>query len=231
MEKHERNYKLPDAVLLEVAERMNTSLVQHIDDFTTFDTTFGNTYPAELTAALQEISTIDTDQVVIDQMAELTEKLDQAMASCNKAFRTIAFFVKKAFPDSAAKQNQFGLNDMRKARQSQANLVLFMENLARQVEAHKDKLIEQGCNEQLINGLPTLAQELKTANVEQEVFKKERGLITQERIEKMNNLYRLMKPIHDIARIVYADDPALLDTFTIPAPKSSVNTEEDLVVS
>ncbi len=83
----------------------------------------------------------------------------------------------------------------------------------------------------MIDSLPTLQQKLFEANNNQEMFKKERGKVTRERVEKINILYDHLKTISDIARIIYADNPAQLEKYLFPTPKSSTNSSDDLLTS
>lgn len=50
--------------------------------------------------------------MVIDKQAELTEKLTPAMVQYNRTFRTIAYFIRKAYPNSKAKRNRLRLNNI-----------------------------------------------------------------------------------------------------------------------
>lgn len=230
MSLNERLFNFSDAILLEHATRVEATLPNDIADFVAFDSTFDQRYPVQLTQVLSDIASIKPDQVVVDEQAALTETLNNTMAACNNAFRTIVYFVRKAFPDSKAKQNQFGLNDIKKVRDNQPSMILFMETFATTVAQHKDELIAQGCNAELVDQMPALSKALKDSNLDQEKFKKGRGIITQERVIKLNELYKLLIPISEIAQIIYADNPAMLNVYLMPKPKSSSNSADDLIV-
>lgn len=152
------------------------------------------------------------------------------MDACNGAFRSVKYFVLKAYPDNVAIHNQFGFNDIRKVRQNQGRMVIFMGDFIKVTDAHKEKLIEEGCNAALLDKLPSLLTDLQDSKTDQEVFKKERGVITQERIEKLNELYKLLVPISEMAQIIFADDEARLKSYLLPSPKSSTNSADDLIV-
>jgi hypothetical protein len=226
-----RKYTFEDSLLLETASRIASSLPEDIRDFQNFDSTMGQHSIDNILASLDDVFTIKTDQVVIDEMAELTGKVNQKMAECNTAYRTVAHFVRKVFKDQKAVQNQFGLNDIDEARNNHPKMIVFMKSLADVAAKYKDKLIEGGINPSVIDSLSILQNELYEANNEQELFKKERGKITQERITRLNQLYNQLRPINDIARIIYADNPAQLAKYTLPTPKSSTNSQDDLLTT
>lgn len=229
MNKTDRIFNVPDAELQQFSDTVAETLPQDITDFKLFDSTFPDTYPTDIKTALGAVKAIKTDMVVIDEMTEKTQAVANAMAACNTAFKTIKFFVTKSFPDNAAVHNQFGFNDIAKVRQNQAGMLVFMNDFVKIVNSHKAQLTAEGCSEALIDSLPQLLDDLQTSKTEQEMFKKKRGLITQERIEKLNELYQLLTPVSDIAQIIYADDVARMSRYMIPRPKSTSNSEDDLI--
>ena len=215
MSANERLYTVSDAAMLLRAETVNASLPEDIADFTAIDTTLDETYPTTISSALSNVLAIKTDQVIIDEQAQLTENLLAKSKECSTGYRTIAYFARKAFPDSPAVQNQFGLNDYEKARDNQAQMILFMESMAATAQRYSAELIAEGCSQATIDNIAALATGLKAANTAQEKFKKDRGVITQERVIKLNELYKLLTPISEVAQIIYADNPAMLAKYVL----------------
>ncbi len=231
MSKNERLFTVSDATLIEHADTVQASLPDDIIDFTSFDSTISAEYPNAIAAAIDAVLALKSDQEIIDELVEKTQNVNEAMGQSTNAFRTVAFFVRKAFKDNKAVQNQFGLNDIEKVRNNQARMILFMEELSETAQKYQAELVAAGCNEAVITSLPQKAETLRTANIEQEKFKKDRGLHTQERVEKLNELYKLLVPISEIAQIIYADDPARLARYLLPTPKGSIDAKDDLVTS
>ncbi len=231
MPKNERLFTVSDAAMIEHADTVKASLPDDITDFTSFDSTISAEYPNQISGAIDAVLAVKSDQVIIDEQVEKTQNLNEAMGQCTNAFRTVAFFVRKAFKDNKAVQNQFGLNDIEKVRNNQARMILFMEELAETAQKYQADLVAAGCNEAVITALPEKAATLRTANTEQEKFKKDRGLYTQERVQKLNELYKLMVPISEIAQIIYADDPARLARYLLPKPTGSTDAPDDLITS
>ncbi len=226
-----RLFNIPDANLIEFGEVVAAKLPDDIVDVHNFDRTVTEAYPASIKAAINEVKAIPTDQVIIDEMAELTKNVNDALAACNKCYRTISFFVRKAFPENKSIQNQFGLNDIANVRYNDSKMILFFNDVAKVVNKYWSDLVEAGCNEAVLQGLEALGNKLQEANTRQELFKKERGVITSQRIDKLNQLYNLLVPISQISQIIFADDQAKLATYALPRPKSSSNGPDDLIVS
>jgi hypothetical protein len=223
-----RTFKFTDARLLEHAEVVEAILPGDLPDFTAFDATITGDYVTQLQQAIDAAKAISPDYVVIDEMAEETQKVEKAMDDSYEDYKTLAFFVRKAFKGNPAVQNQFGKNDVQKARKSQPRMVVFMESLAKTAEKYSAELVAAGCSQALIDGLPARVVALHDSNIVQEKFKKDRGLTTQDRVQLLNQVYELLKPIHEISTIIYADNPQKLKNYRMPQPpKYSGDTADE----
>ncbi|WP_127342932.1 hypothetical protein [Ancylomarina longa] len=231
MSNNDRLFKIPEAVLLEYAEVVAELYPANAEEFIAFDSTFTAEYGNAIKESIAAVKTQKSDQIVMNEMAECTQKVLDAMSDCNHAYKSISYFVRKAFKDNEAVQNQFGFRDLHKVRNSQAKLIYFMEEHAEITAEYKNELLAEGCNAMLIDSLFQKAERLKTANIEQEKFKKERGVLTQDRSQLLNKVYGLVKPLSDVARIIFSDDEAQLAKYSLPKPKSSQNSSDDLIES
>ncbi len=224
MSQNERQYNIPDADLLQHGKEVATVITEDLQDFKQFDATFQDEYPTSIQQAIDTVKAMKTDMLVIDEMAEKTSAVNEALSACNRAYRTVKYFVEKAFPGNRAIQNQFGFNDIAKYRTDATGMIVFMGDFISMVDKHKTELTSQGCNEQLLDSLSAVRDHLQATKIAQELFKKERGLITQERVEKLNELYRLLSPVSEVASIIYSDDQARLARYTFPRPKTTSKT-------
>ena len=231
MSKNDRVFNISDATLVQHGQKVNNTLTDDIGDFTGFDSTITNTYPTNIKIAVDAVLEVKKDDVVIDEMNEKTEATNQVLSECNTTFKSIAYFVRKAFKGNKARQNQFGLNDIQKARGRKGEMILFMKSLNATVEKHKKELIAAGCNPKLLNSLPDVLARLIQASVVQETFMNERAVITQQRVSLLNSLYKLLVPVSRIAHIIYADNQAMLAKYALPRPKSSSDSSDDLIIS
>lgn len=228
---NDRLFKFSEANLLEHAAVVAEMYPKDSKAFIAFDSTFTPKYGSIIKKAIAKLVSQKSDQVIIDEMAAHTDLVLDAMADCNQSYKTVAYFVRKAFKGNTAVQNQFGFNDIRKVRDSQAKMVLFMEQHANTAKSYKENLVAEGCQQELIDQLMSKAEKLKNANITQEMFKKERGIITQERTQMLNEVYLLIKPLSEVAQIIFSDDAAHLAKYTLPKPKSSQNATDDLIES
>ena len=221
MSQNYRKYTIIDARLLEHGSLVEASLAEDLNDFFSFDSTINKGFIGRLHDAIEACYQIKPDHVVKYELAQLTGKVNRKMEACNNAYDTISYFVKKVFKDNLSVQSQFGLNGPGKPGNNHSRMIIFMGSLAKTAAIYRDRLVEGGINPEVINALPKLQEELYEAKNNQEMFKKERGKITYERVKRMNALYDMLKAISDISRIIYADNPARLKKYLIPARRPS----------
>ena len=231
MDKIYRKSPLPDAVLYEYGSKVAMSLEDDLADFSAFDSTINRGFIHTLQDALGGVREVKKDEVMVDEQTQLTDEVYQKMAACNEGYKTVAYFVRHTFDGDTGIQNEFGLNDIKGARNNQPKMVFFMDSLAKTAAKYKDQLVKGGMNPDTIDALPRLAEELHEANQRQEQFKDERAELTQERIKRVNTLHAPLARISDIAKIIYADDPAKLSKYLMPTPDSATNSEDDLITS
>jgi uncharacterized protein (UPF0305 family) len=208
-------------------------LVEVIDKdtplFSKFDTTINSNFSQSIKDAISRVYEIKSDTVIIDEMSAKTDLLLSVLGECNKAYSTIAFFVRKAFPGDKNMANIFGANDIANVRKSQEKMAPFMHILEKNVANHRDTLITAGCNEDIINSIPNLRERLLKANSDQEIFKNERSAHTRERIIRLNELYRKVATISEIAQIIFADNEPMLKKYKLPSPVGSTKNSDNLL--
>ncbi|MBE0649950.1 MAG: hypothetical protein IH595_03815 [Bacteroidales bacterium] len=225
--KEKRNFHVSDARYLEHTEVLIATMPEDLANFTAFDPIITGEYVTQVQQAIDNAKTIPPDEVVIDQLAEQTLYVDKAFEDCYNDYKTLSYYIKKAFKSNLPVQNQFGLNDIVKARKSQPKMVVFMQTLADIASKYTGELTEAGCPAELITGLPEKATTLHNANLAQEKFKNERAYHTQQRILLLNKVAELLRPVYDVAAIIYAGNQQKLNIYKPPKrPKKGTGTSD-----
>ncbi|MEI6062710.1 MAG: hypothetical protein WCR72_18550 [Bacteroidota bacterium] len=223
-----RLFNMSDADLLQAGEIIAATLPEDIESFTAFDSTLISDLPTEIKHAILQAKAIHADDVVVQEQADLTETLNEAHSNCITAYQGIAYFVRKAYPDSPAMQKKFGLAEYKNVVNNKNKFIRFMEELAATAKENKEALIKSGCSADLISSLPVLATTLLEADRAQEKFKKQRGQLTQDRINYLNTLYKLLQPIDEVAQIIFKKDLARMAKYLLPRqPRSTPDEPTD----
>jgi hypothetical protein len=231
MSLNNRKFNTTDGRLIEHGNSVVSFLPEDLEDFKAFDSTFGQPFVDQLKAGIDAVNQIKSDDVAVDEQTQLTDQVRESMEKCNEAFKTVAFFTRKAFDGNESIQNQLGFNDIAEARSSQLKMIDFMGSFAKTAARYKDQLTQAGMNPRVIDSLPELHQELTEANNEQEMYKKERPSLTYERVERLNKVYDMLLYVSDMAKIIYADNPPKLIRYKMPTPRTSTDSEDDLITS
>lgn len=218
MSKISRSFKITDAELIEHADVVALTLPSDLPSFTAFDSTINPAFIAALIETTALSNGFITDEVMIDEQAEQTFLRNRALNACYKDYQTIAYFARKAFGNNPAILNQFGVNDIRKARSSQSKMLVFMESLVQTATQYEAELVAAGCDRSLIEGLSAKTLAFHDASLQQEKFKKERKLNTQNRILTLIEVYRLLQALYKASFIVFKNDPARRRIYTMPQP-------------
>jgi len=222
-----RSFSVSDAKFFEYADMIMDTLPVDLPDFTAFDPIFTVDYVTQIKLASDNARAVPPDEIIVDQLGGKTQKVKTALTDCYDDYQTIAYFVGRAFKGNVSVQNEFGKNDIRKARNNQPKMIIFMDLLITTVAKYSAELLQAGCSQELMDGLAAKADVLRNANSGQEGFKKGRGVSTQTRIQLMNTLYEQLKPLNEAATIIYRDNPAKMKIYAMPKPpkKSSAAPE------
>jgi hypothetical protein len=203
-----RNYLGSDAEMTTYARVIHSLMTADLVKFTTFDSTLTAAYAAQFLTAINNADTVVADTAVLDIQVQKTELIQTAMEKAKSKYADVKYFVQKTFPTSLATQNEFGLNDYDRARKSSTQMIQFLDEMHKACVKYQTQLVAKGLNAAAIAEIQTIRTELQTANTNQEVFKKQRPKLTEDRIIVLNTCYEYITLINAAAQRVYKDDYA-----------------------
>ena len=221
-----RAYNGSDAQMTEYARVAHNLLISDLTKFTTFDSTITAAFATQFLTAVTNAETVVADTAVIDIQVQKTELIQTAMEKAKGKYADVKYFVQKAFPQSVATQNEFGLNDYERARKSSTQMIQFLDEMSKACVKYQTQLVAKGFTAAAITEIQTIRTELQTANTNQEVFKKQRPKLTEDRITILNNCYEYVVQINAAAQRVYKDDYAKQKQFVYNSALSTSNIIE-----
>jgi vacuolar-type H+-ATPase catalytic subunit A/Vma1 len=224
-----RNYTISDSEMVVASNVYRALFIEDKSDFSQFDSSFADPYADNWGAAITLAETVAQDAELIDQMAQLTTIVNLKMKEAHEYYQRIKYYFEKAFADSISIQNEFGRNDYEKARNSTPKLVAFMQNLSKAILKYNAQLLTSGCSQEFLDEAPNLLNELRTAENNQELFKKTRPVKTQKRLEDMNSCWDYSKNVCKAGKIIYSSNAAKYNQYLLPgeAPKAAPVPEPD----
>ena len=201
-----RAYKGSDAQMTEFARVAHNLMTSDLTKFTAFDSTLTAAYATQFLSAITAAETVVADTAVVDIQVQKTELIQTAMEKAKGKYADVKYFVQKTFPTSLATQNEFGLNDYERARKSATQMIQFLDEMSKACVKYQTQLVAKGFNATAIAEILTIRNELQTANTNQEVFKKQRPKLTEDRIIVLNTCYDFIVQVNAAAQRVYKDD-------------------------
>ncbi|MFN8282176.1 MAG: hypothetical protein U0U67_03125 [Chitinophagales bacterium] len=203
-----RIYTTSDAHMSVSAGVMHKLLETDIAVFTAFDNNMNAAYLAEYNAAVVAAEAVVRDSTIKSVQAEKTETVETVMEKARKKFHHVKFFVKKAFENSIATQHEFGLKDYGKLRDNTTKMIGFLDLMHGKCVLHSAPLIAAGFSAAGIAEIETIMNELSASSLQQHAAKKERPVLTDERIVTLNTCYSFMAQVNAAAQLVFSNDYA-----------------------
>lgn len=201
-----RIYPGSDAYLTETARATHALLTIDLPLFTAFDSTITAAYVTQFLSAITAAEIVVADTAVIDQQVQKTEIVLTNMDAAKSKYHDVKYFVQKAFPNSSATQGEFGLNDYERARKSTSQMVQFLDEMHKAAVKYQTQLVAKGFTASAITEIQTIRTALLNANTNQEVFKKQRPKLTEDRIKTLNTCHDYVTQINAAAQLVFKND-------------------------
>ncbi len=212
----DRKYDISDANMLSDANNKRAYFIEDQVDFANFDLDFASPYEANWLTTIEAAETFVDDETVLDQITGKTQTLNTIMGDCRDYYQGAKHFVEKAFPNNPAVQKEFGFNDYDEARKTQPKMVLFMYKFHKVAQQYNVELIAKNYSQIMIDGIKTLADNLKAANVDQDTFIGNRGVKTSTRSTLHNNVWDITTLICKTGKRLYRDDYGKYHRYMLP---------------
>ncbi len=212
-----RDFAMPEAEALEIANQMLSNLDDNITDFTASYTEFDLPFRTNMQDAIDICEATSTDQICLAKQHIQTVKVEVEMGSGRRRYQGMEEYIKLGFPGNAAMLKLYGQPLYDKARSSHLKLpVLLMQayDLASDT-TYKPLIIAKGATQLQIDALKANALSINAAVKLQGKLMGARNLTTQDRTINLNILWAMMVKISDCAKIIYVDNPAKQKLFLL----------------
>ena len=220
-----RIYSGSDADMLQVSRVMQGLFTEDKTAFTEFDTAFADPFAGNWMQQIETASNFSQDTIALGEQTELTKIVAEKMEECKKFFQSMKYFVEKAFPGKKEIWAQFGYSDYEYARRGETKMVQFLGVLSKTALTYKDQLIEAGFTQEKIDQIAVLQSDLTQADYNQEIAKKGRPALTQERITNLNHCYGYMQKVSKAGKIIFDDDFVKYNQYLLPNDSAAKKEE------
>lgn len=212
-----RSYKESDANFLSKARCLIDLLDQNFDEFNRFDPDcFSSCFPQRLKDKIGKIEKSPSDSVIKSMLAAKTDRMQKCLTTCLDEMHMARYFVKKICKNDKRLIELFCYKEMQENYSKPDKALLIFGDFVKQVETQWDQLIAAHYPEVNLVKLQQLLKEFEDARKSQSHFKKERSLATVERIEQLNDLWKEVKGVQQVAvNYLYKKQPEMQALFTI----------------
>ncbi|CAL2082633.1 conserved protein of unknown function [Tenacibaculum sp. 190524A02b] len=214
--------------MAESARTIYNLFLQDLAQFTAFNTRFTSEYATNFLNQIDTADTIVTDVSTLAKQGVETQKVLNSMQIARILYNRIKNHAQWAFPENSAIIKEF-TSGYKKIHRSQPKMLVFLDTLEKVVAKYLEVLTDVtkgGMPANIVEELATVKEQLKTANVQQEIYKKERLVLTEERVSTLNDCYTTMIQINNTAQLIFANQPAKRAQYSYRPISSSATVTE-----
>jgi hypothetical protein len=219
-EEKTRIFGSPDADMLQTSRVTHGLFTEDKLAFSNFDPSFADPFGDNWLQKIDNTFSVDQDTEYVNTLSELTLKVDDIMEECKTFFQLMKYFIEKAYPGQKTVHAQFGYGDYDQARNSEVKMIQLLGVLSKTANERSVKLIEAGFTQDKIDYITALKEKLTEADYNQEITKKKRTAVTQDRISALNECYEILQRVSKAGKIIFASDRAKYDQYLLPNERS-----------
>lgn len=211
---NDRPYRITDAAAIKNSTLRQRLLTEYMADFVAFDSDFDTPFAQDWADAIELALNQSTDETIMDQMGIHTADVNTAIKQARSTMADLRFFAQKAFGTKGLyKVFDFKLHD-RMTRQP-ANYVIYLRVQHALAVEFAPQLSAKGMTPAQITAIASAAEQLQTAEVAQEKFKRTRLHLTLVRKDVMARMYGFDQSVNRAAEVVYAEDEVKRNLFRL----------------
>ncbi len=226
-----RQFHLSDDQLIVHVGVVKDSFVKHHSSFTEFnDFKYHPEYPADLEAGIKTAKNTMSDAFIVKAQAKETADVQDVSKALEKSLRILSFNVRGAFENSNSILKEFRLSAISEFTNNPDTFIGFTKDVLGVVNKYKPELLAVGMKEELISTIETQLVELDKQRREQMEAIQARPVLTKDRIDTMNNLWKHLVELRDASDIVFDENPEIRALFALPKHNNR-SSNDDIVVN
>jgi len=204
-EQIKRLYKVADAYMIQFAKALRLFFIDDQAQFVAEDSNFNSPYETNWNDAIVDAENEPTDEQRKDQLKQLTNNVEAEMELSRDVFQAAKRYIIKAFPDRPNVRKEFGFDDYEESSRSQAKFIPFMTRFHATAVKYTSELTAPAVNysQTRIDAIATRRDALNTANNTQEKFKGSMLAFTEQRIIKLNNVWKINTEVAGVGKMIF----------------------------
>ena len=210
------NNELTDAKLIELSRMWHKLFNNHLSEFENFDSALNAAFAAAWLAKVEEFLLHPTDETTVDLLQDKTQTVHEQTEVVIGLVREVEYFVKRAFPNQPRKLLEFGFELLYKRRLSKfSEMLIDCHVLQMMIDTYSAPLLLAGMPATLPTTFESELDKLMKAVLTQERYKRQRILLTTQRITLFNELYSMHRQVAAAAQNVFANNKTIAAQFEV----------------
>ncbi|MGF7140026.1 hypothetical protein [Roseimarinus sediminis] len=191
--------------------------------FSAFDPNLNQDYAAEFETELNAAMNDNSESAHTAEINLETEIIQTLRVQAGEKYQHLLYFVHKAIGDTKGINKTFGLHMYQKAvvREKVMIPLLTQAIAAIDTEDYRTQLLAGGMPESLPAELQQLSQDLVQHDNKQEMLKKQRLLVTEERIALFNSIWSKLKDLNRASKIIFKGNVVRQSIYRLYGPGKS----------
>ncbi len=212
-----RKYTISDSKMLNIAETFYNNIQRDLTEFEIFDREINTDWLNAMRRLINTSQQFVPNSSVVSENSQLTKDLKEVINECIIHFRTHSYFIEKVFSNNSAIMKSFANRNIRNIRGSGTGMLIFYQNFLDKEIQYKEELLNAGITEEGINKSAELKNRLEYLTNEIKKRKKDKEILTGERIHHFNGLWECIHRIHIISKFIYRNNRAKWNIYKLPS--------------
>jgi len=207
--------------LLEIASDFKKNLKDHFDSIKEFCPGLTQEFIYKFKALFYEVQSPPLEPDADPVVKELKLVLDDLSNQVNSLFPIFRFYMQKAFPYDSNLWESYQYSEIEKAMLDYSLLRTCLEGSVKIIEDKRAELRAANCPNPTLNEIVDLSKQINDKHDEYLEYLRNKEFRFKVYQNNLNELFKLMKMVHDAATKCFQNNPEYLKKLTFPAKKHS----------
>ena len=216
-----KDFPYSENELLEIASDFKKHLKDHFDTIKKFCPGLNQEFIYKFKALFYEVQAPPPDPQADPVVMEFKATLDDLANQVNSLFPIFRFYMQKAFPYDSNLWEAYQYGEIEKVMRDYSKLRKCLEGSVKIIDDKRIELRAANCPNPTLNELVDLSKQINDKHEEYLEYLRNKDFRYKVYQNNLNELFKLMKMVHDAATKCFKDEPEYLKKLTFPPKQTS----------
>ncbi len=211
-----KNFPYSENELLEIASDFKKHLKDHFDAIKKFCPGLTQEFIYKFKALFYEVQTHPLEPEADPVVKEYEVALDDLASQLNSLFPIFRFYMQKAFPYDSNLWEAYQYCEIEKVMHEYSTLRKCLEGSVKIIDDKRTELRAANCPNPTLNEIVDLSKQISDKHEEYLEYLRNKEFKVKVYQNNLNELFKLMKMVHDAASKCFQNNPEYLKKLTFP---------------